>query len=95
MNKSSNHICDKDEKLSIDKLLTGAESKTWQGSLDNELGWLVEGFKTVQRTKTILFINKEEIPWKKKITKIKRRFGLQCTMVRRGQESVRVPKKIP
>jgi len=64
------HIFDENgTKLSIDKLLKGADRQIWLKGLDNELGRLANGIpKEIIGTNTIGFITKASIPVSKKVT---------------------------
>ena len=64
------HIFDENgTKLSIDKLLNGADRQIWLKGLDNELGRLANGLpKEIIGTNAIGFIHKTCIPVGKKIT---------------------------
>ena len=67
-----NHIYDtQGKKLNIDKLITMADTNhVWLWGLDNELGWLAQGFEPnkITGTNTLKFIEKMKIPSNRKIT---------------------------
>ena len=71
-NIQANHIYDpQGKKLSLDKLLTGKDTKDiWTQALNNELGRLANGYSKnlIKGTNTIQFIKKQQIPPNKKIT---------------------------
>lgn len=57
------------KRLTIDNLLTGKDADIWNKALSMEIGQLAKGNKHgVQFTKTISFINKEEVPSGEKVT---------------------------
>ena len=66
-NLQTNHIYDNGKKQSLDKLIQ--RDKTWQTSLSNELGRVMQGIgNRITGTDTMEFVKKHEIPTHKKIT---------------------------